>query len=35
MSPSEDKHQFILNYSNLDIEGLEDALLKMKAIIDE
>jgi hypothetical protein len=25
-----DKHQFILNYSSLDMDGLEDALLEIK-----
>jgi hypothetical protein len=26
-----DKHQFILNYSSLNLEGLEEALLEIKA----
>lgn len=26
----DDKHQFILNYSNMDVEGLEQALIKLK-----
>jgi GntR family transcriptional regulator/MocR family aminotransferase len=28
-----DRHQFILNYSSLDIDGLEDALLEIKAAL--
>ncbi len=28
-----DKHEFILNYSNIDLDGLEGALLKIKAVL--
>jgi GntR family transcriptional regulator/MocR family aminotransferase len=28
-----DMHQFILNYSSLDIEGLKNALIQIKKII--
>jgi GntR family transcriptional regulator/MocR family aminotransferase len=30
-----DKHQFILNYSSLDMDGLEDALLEIKACLSK
>jgi hypothetical protein len=30
-----DKHQFILNYSSLDMDGLEDALLAIKELLPE
>ena len=29
----EDRHQFILNYSSMDVEGLEQALMVLKSVI--
>ncbi len=30
-----DKHQFVLNYSGLDMKGLKEALLEIKKVLDE